>query len=539
MSEREVINETTKPAPDYEYAERAATESATETDLPPHESTQNQIAEEPVVPESKTFVLPLPEAIDYEVLSVEIVESDEDVDEIIIELIESDEEGEEITYYEVVEGNNGEEYYFTEKDELPPLQEVIETIGAEGDTEELRRVVELRVRAHREKLNWSKAADELSTLLEYYPDVDDIKLKLAETLTLAVRWDEAFDVYDEMLVSSKNPSAVIRAYEMRSDLRKRFGDLAGFKIGTIRHRDDKTSQYKSFARHFFNRRFAAAVEWSKTDYETILSSTGNSFSDDEPDFGIELKYFYESDQDISIFTRTKSKAYTPRSSYGVHYHLNIISIGDMKLMADKGLPWTDPVEAVSSGGYLNRYDFHYIYPFVSRWYARGSVGKRNYYINNRDYIGRTNYGSATVGKRIVNRDGNPDSNLRHVNLDLTYTSRQSSQDTSQKNIIDLLDKSKELDLELSLHYLYDNRTALDVSAWLGRDNERDMQISDFDLYGFAAGVSTAIRDDITLFADWQFRSRNSILDSDGSYWNASAGMTKYFDPLFVNDKKHW
>lgn len=474
----------------------------------------------------------------------ELVEGDEDIDVseynvVAVERIENEEAGyEEIIYY--IEETGAESGGVEEIVELDAsfFPSVVEARGELDEKWIEPRAVSRKIRAYarREWISWEEAEDEISILLKYYPYREQLRLDYAETLEKTMEWQRAMQIYDDMLLSGKDEAALIRAFESRRDLRRRFGDSAGFSVARIEPLNGKSTFYTTSARKFFNRRFSVTMEWTSGDYAGADTFSGVDYSANDAAYNVDLRYYFDDSRDVRMSLGGISNDYeSDKTSLGIEYRSGWRRFGGIAFGMRKSALWREPPEASDNGGYYDLLFAEYECIPGGAWFCSATVSKKKYYIRGGEYYGSAGMGTAEIGKTVLKNETYPLAPLRSVDLSLRYTRTDTSVQAAYGSIIDLHDKTSVMELDLTIRLLFNHRTSLDITGFAGHDGARNLEVSDLDLYGFRMDLYSDITADMVLFADWEYVSENPVSARGGSYWRANAGVTRFFTSSYPDD----
>lgn len=388
------------------------------------------------------------------------------------------------------------------------------------------RSAQLRVTVYLQRRWWSEAAGELSLLVAQSPSDENLKLDLAETLERSGDWPAALDLHDEILRRKRSRTTTERAYEMRRQLRTRRGLHLGLQLDHTSLTGEDSFGLRPSLRWQVSPRLHGVFHGSVHRRADRTIADHPDFSKRVGDYGLVLGYALRPGWEVEAHARGHLWHLEGRPNFGAATRYYPGRGGVVEASGSANDVWSEPVNAILYKGLFNQARLSFYLPFAGRWAVQGQARWRSLRLHRTQYFGSERRGGIVLSREILRRPYGASFPLRSLNLSVAHERTWSSQEEAFLELIRLLDKTSATSVELLVHFLFRQRSSLDLAVFAGRDPERDLAPG--ELLGLSFRFHADLSSDFALYASSFFSSESSVEATGGSYRQARVGLIYYF-----------
>ena len=116
--------------------------------------------------------------------------------------------------------------------------------------------------------------------------------------------------------------------------------------------------------------------------------------------------------------------------------------------------------------------------------------------------------------------------LRSLTLSAGYNHYSSKQQELYRDLIDLLDQTRTITVNLNGHLLINDFSSLDLRIYAGMDPKRDLGFT--EIHGFEGQLHLDLGRNLSLFAGYFYASESILQETEASYKEAKTGLLYYY-----------
>lgn len=414
-----------------------------------------------------------------------------------------------------------------EREEYDEALDVLSSSPDEVSDAGTQRAALLRVRIHFERRRWGDAVAPLLALNAYRPEDRGLRVDLADGLHRAGHWAEALDVLDSLVVRDTCDAYSERAYEMRREIRTDRGNAIGFTLDHTGLTDGGTYPFRLFARAYVHPGLGFTVDAVDGLYRDDSNFNQEDFKGWTGEIGVALHLGSRRDRDLTLRARRHLFRSDDQIALGARGRLDIAG-GQVTFDVDRRSLWTGPVDAVLFDGLLDRLAVEGYLPLPGRLALSGFARFRQFWIFQNEDFGTDRQAGGNLGWTVIQRAYGSRSWLRSMTASIGYDASSSEQDPAYEPLIDLIDRSRTITANLSIHALIACRSTLDLWAFTGRDSERDLGFG--KLYGLGGRFHRDVTDRLAFNLTGLMVSESALDQQAGVYREASVALVYHFSP---------
>jgi predicted Zn-dependent protease len=393
--------------------------------------------------------------------------------------------------------------------------------GSESD-----RAALLRGQAFMGLGRWQEAAGELRAAVDRFPENPHLSLDYAEALEKSGRWTAAGRIMNEVLSRYPHSAATERAYEMRKALRLESGTSMGIELEHTGYTDGSTYNPRPFLRIHPAAPIALKLYWGKGFYDDNINYSQLDFSKRTEEYGLDLRLSILPEWDVSFHGRKHSGHLDDRFSHGYGTRFKLKGGGTLALDYSMNNLWSGPVDAVIYESLYDRAVCSVYLPFYTRFYCSGELSWRSFDIYRDRYFGEDYQLYYALGWNFFRGSPGASHPLRYLSLSAGYNHYSSKQQEQYRDLIELLEHTRTITVNLSGHLLINDFSSLDLRAYAGMDPKRDLGFA--EIYGFEGQFHLDLGSRLSLFAGYFYASESILQETEASYKEAKAGLLYYF-----------
>ncbi|MFH1873890.1 MAG: tetratricopeptide repeat protein [Pseudomonadota bacterium] len=376
------------------------------------------------------------------------------------------------------------------------------------------------IRIYLTQYNYPKAEQEALSLRQDYPEDPRVELSLAEVYYAQGDWVEAMPLLEKLQKIYPENLYIQRTYD---DLFARYRPqvLVGFgftKLGSEYY-------YGPYARYFHPINAKWFVE---ADYNFSRSTA--DIANFDPNYvaytnivnaGVKYKPYYTVTLGGGLSNQLVGTSYVPAPYVLAQWDDPRYGKFNLDFIFNKILD--DPVEGLYFDGRTNRLRVAYEQLFIERLFFHTGYESNWYRVNSSktgvdfgDEFGREDVAEAGVSYIILNK---PQIRLGY---DFSYSKLHIVNDYLA--LIPLIPESLRHDLILGIYYEWGKWVITDFYAFWGNDSKRDLDFTDFDLYGFNITNRVKINRRMEVAGHYEYSSESLA---------ANVGRYHYFNVEFL------